>query len=72
MEGQWRLRQDRQITPVPWNTVQGTLGVGCFPWAEDGAGLNTACTQPRGETRERYIASLHFVTPPTPQPTPDG
>lgn len=26
MEGQWRLRQDRQITPMPWDTVQGTLG----------------------------------------------
>lgn len=28
MEGRWRLCQDRQITPMPGNTVQGTLGVG--------------------------------------------
>lgn len=50
----------------------GNPRVGCLPWAEDGAGLNMAYTPPRGETRERYISSLHFATPPTPQPTPDG
>ena len=54
--------------PHAWEHCAGDPRGGGFPWAEDGAGLNRACPQPRGEMRQRYISSPHFAAPPSPNP----
>lgn len=48
------------MASVPWDTMQGTLGVGGFPGAEDSAGLSTACIPCQGGDGEEEV---HFFSP---------